>query len=81
MRAQALKLARTLAPEQVGYISREFAQQLEFNTEYEEALSMYQKGLADGATGHTYSHTHTYTHAHTHSYAYTYAYAYAYAHA
>ena len=44
----ALKLAKTLAPEQVPYISREFAQQLEFRGEHGQALDMYQKGLAEG---------------------------------
>lgn len=42
---QALKLAKTLAPEQVPYISCEFAQQLEFREEYERALQMYTAGL------------------------------------
>ena len=46
---QALKLAKTLAPEQVPYLSREFAQQLEFKGEHEQALAMYQKGLQEGA--------------------------------
>ena len=38
---QALKLAKTLAPEQVPHISREFAQQLEFRGEHEQALAMH----------------------------------------
>lgn len=42
---QALKLAKTLAPEQVPSISCEFAQQLEFKGEYEQALGMYTAGL------------------------------------
>ena len=46
---QALKLAKTLAPEQVPYLSREFAQQLEFKGEHEQALAMYLKGLQEGA--------------------------------
>ena len=36
----ALKLAKTLAPEQVPYISREFAQQLEFKGEHSLALQV-----------------------------------------
>ena len=46
---QALKLAQTLAPEQMAFISREFAQQLEFRGEHEQALAMYQKGVQEGA--------------------------------
>jgi WD repeat-containing protein 19 len=42
---QALNLARKLAPDQIPYISREFAQQLEFKGDYKRALEMYQKGL------------------------------------
>ena len=44
---QALKLAKTLATEQVPLISREFAKQLEFREQYDQALQMYQKGLGD----------------------------------
>jgi WD repeat-containing protein 19 len=44
---QALKLARTLAPEQIPYISRAYAQQLEFKGEYSLALQMYEKGVID----------------------------------
>ena len=46
---QALKLAKTLAPEQVPTISREFAKQLEFRGQYEQALQMYHKGLGDAS--------------------------------
>ena len=45
---QALKLAETLAPEQLPIISIEYAQQLEFKSEYQAALEMYvsaQRGL------------------------------------
>ena len=42
----ALKLAQTLAPDQVPSISREFAMQLEFREEYEPALAMFNNGLA-----------------------------------
>ena len=44
---QALKLARTLAADQVPVVAREFAKQLEFREEYEQALAMYQQGLSD----------------------------------
>ena len=44
---QALKLAKTLAADQVPLISREFAKQLEFREQYDQALSMYQRGLGD----------------------------------
>lgn len=46
---QALKLAKTLAADQVPFISREFAQQLEFQGQYEQALQSYHKGLGDAA--------------------------------
>jgi len=44
---QALKLAKTLASEQVPTISREFAKQLEFRGEYDRALDHYGKGLGE----------------------------------
>jgi len=47
----ALKLARTLAPDQVPSIAREFAQQLEFKGDYEQALSMYKAGRVRDPTG------------------------------
>jgi hypothetical protein len=40
-----------LAPEQVPPISREFAQQLEFKGEYEQALAMYTRGREGGGRG------------------------------
>ena len=46
-RDQSLKLARTLAPEQIPFISRAYAQQLEFKGEHSLALQMYEKGLMD----------------------------------
>ena len=49
--AMTLKLAKTLAPEQVPAISREFAKQCEFKGQYEQALSLYQKGLGDAPPG------------------------------
>lgn len=41
----ALQLAKALAPEQIPYISREYAQQLEFTGDYMNALSHYEKGI------------------------------------
>jgi len=54
---QALKLAKTLSPEQVPTISREFAKQLEFRGQFEPALKMYQHGLGDApqSTGHPWA--------------------------
>ncbi|XP_046394611.1 WD repeat-containing protein 19 [Ischnura elegans] len=45
---QALQLAKKLAPEQVPYISREYAQQLEIMGCYSEALSLYEQSAQDG---------------------------------
>eukprot|EP01006_Ploeotia_vitrea_P030251 TRINITY_DN62715_c0_g1_i1.p1 TRINITY_DN62715_c0_g1~~TRINITY_DN62715_c0_g1_i1.p1 ORF type:complete len:1401 (+),score=199.79 TRINITY_DN62715_c0_g1_i1:64-4266(+) len=42
---QALKLAQTLAPDQIPIISREYAQQLEFRGEFQAALDMFQNGM------------------------------------
>ena len=54
---QALKLAKTLAPDQVPMIAREFAKQLEFREQYEQALNMYQRGLGDApvSTGRSWA--------------------------
>eukprot|EP00163_Fabomonas_tropica_P013367 TRINITY_DN2487_c0_g1_i2.p1 TRINITY_DN2487_c0_g1~~TRINITY_DN2487_c0_g1_i2.p1 ORF type:complete len:1366 (-),score=364.25 TRINITY_DN2487_c0_g1_i2:113-4210(-) len=41
----ALQLAKTLAPEEIPFISRQYAQQLEFQGDYSQALSFYEKGL------------------------------------
>ncbi|XP_046339799.1 WD repeat-containing protein 19-like isoform X2 [Haliotis rufescens] len=41
----ALQLAKALAPEQISYISREYAQQLEFTGDYMNSLSHYEKGI------------------------------------
>lgn len=41
----ALQLAKALAPEQIPYISREYAQQLEFTGDYLNALSHFEKGI------------------------------------
>ncbi|KAF5289365.1 hypothetical protein FQR65_LT11876 [Abscondita terminalis] len=42
---QALQLSRKMAPDQIPYISREYAQQLEFIGNYSEAYLHYEKGL------------------------------------
>ena len=42
---QALHLANKLAPEEIPYISKEYAQQLEFTGAYADALVHYEKGL------------------------------------
>lgn len=44
---QALKLAESLAPDQIPVISREYAQQLEFKGDYGLALEMFSKGLIE----------------------------------
>jgi WD repeat-containing protein 19 len=44
---QALQLAGKLAPEQIPYIAREYAQQLEFVGNYTEALNHYERGLLE----------------------------------
>ncbi|KAL1529596.1 hypothetical protein AB1Y20_000539 [Prymnesium parvum] len=54
---QALKLAKTLAPDQMPAISREFAQQLEFRGEYDHALSMFHKGLGEAGQREQQSRT------------------------
>ncbi|XP_064636625.1 WD repeat-containing protein 19-like isoform X3 [Lineus longissimus] len=41
----ALQLAKALAPEQIPFISKEYAQQLEFTGDYLNALSHYEKGV------------------------------------
>lgn len=45
---QALALAATLAPDQVAFIAREYAQQLEFSGNYSEALMHYEKARRIG---------------------------------
>ena len=42
---QALHLANKLAPQEIPYISKEYAQQLEFTGNYNEALIHFEKGL------------------------------------
>ena len=41
----ALQLAKALSPDQIPYISKEYAQQLEFTGDYTNALSHYEKGI------------------------------------
>ena len=41
----ALQLAKALAPEQIPFISKEYAQQLEFTGDYGNALQHYEKGV------------------------------------
>ncbi|XP_076036473.1 intraflagellar transport protein Oseg6 [Oratosquilla oratoria] len=47
---QALHLAKKLAPEQIPYISREYAQQLEFTGDYPGALTHYERGVVNTDT-------------------------------
>ncbi|XP_025602592.2 WD repeat-containing protein 19 isoform X2 [Athalia rosae] len=44
---QALNLAQKLKPEEVPFIAREYAQQLEFTGNYPKALANYERGLVD----------------------------------
>lgn len=41
----ALSLARRLAPDQIPYISKEYAQQLEFTGDSSNALKHYESGI------------------------------------
>nr|XP_022918657.1 WD repeat-containing protein 19 [Onthophagus taurus] len=43
----ALQLAKKMAPDQIPFISREYAQQLEFTGNFSEAFLHYEKGLQD----------------------------------
>ncbi|KAJ3283607.1 WD repeat-containing protein 19 [Borealophlyctis nickersoniae] len=43
---QALSLATNLAPDEVTVIAREYAQQLEFDEKYSEAIAMYERALS-----------------------------------
>lgn len=46
----ALQLAKALAADQIPFISKEYAQQLEFTGDYSNALQHYEKGItSDGA--------------------------------
>ncbi|KAM4900315.1 WD repeat-containing protein 19-like isoform 2-T2 [Sylvia borin] len=42
---RALKLAKRLAPDQIPFISKEYAMQLEFMGDYVNALAHYEKGI------------------------------------
>lgn len=42
---QALDLARTLAADQIPFISREYGKHLEFTSQYQKALQMFEAGL------------------------------------
>jgi len=44
---QALKLAKALAPQQIPFISKEYAQQLEFLGDFPLALQHFEKGLTN----------------------------------
>ena len=44
---QALHLANKLAPDQIPFISKEYAQQLEFTGNYVEALQHYERGWVE----------------------------------
>ncbi|XP_066602951.1 WD repeat-containing protein 19 [Prorops nasuta] len=50
---QALHLAQKLKPDEIPFIAREYAQQLEFTGNYPKALSNYERALVDlrGAAG------------------------------
>lgn len=41
----ALQLAKALAPDQIPFISKEYAVQLEFTGDYSNALIHFQKGI------------------------------------
>ena len=43
----ALQLAKALSPDQIPYISKEYAQQLEFTGDYASALTHYEKGVTN----------------------------------
>ena len=43
----ALQLAKALAPDQIPFISKEYAQQLEFTGDYANALTHYEKGVTN----------------------------------
>ncbi|XP_054000054.1 WD repeat-containing protein 19 [Hylaeus anthracinus] len=51
---QALNLALKLKADEIPYIAREYAQQLEFTGNYPKALTNYERGLVDS---NTLSHT------------------------
>ena len=55
---QALHLAGKLAAEEIPYIAREYAQQLEFLGNYTEALTHYERGLLESQPGDPNRETH-----------------------
>ncbi|XP_043289722.1 WD repeat-containing protein 19 isoform X2 [Venturia canescens] len=55
---QALNLAQKLKPEEIPFIAREYAQQLEFTGNYPKALVNYERGLMDSNTNSTTSSMH-----------------------
>ena len=58
---QALHLANKLAPEEIPYISKEYAQQLEFTGAYADALVHYEKGaLKVNDQKRCFNHFHSY---------------------
>ena len=48
----ALQLAKALAPDQIPFISREYAQQLEFTGDYANSLAHYEKGITRDPAHH-----------------------------
>src|SRR6218665_258968 len=48
----ALQLAKTLADDQIPYISKEYAQQLEFLGDYPNALKHYEHGITKEESRH-----------------------------
>uniref|UniRef100_A0A8C2YFK5 WD repeat-containing protein 19 n=1 Tax=Coturnix japonica TaxID=93934 RepID=A0A8C2YFK5_COTJA len=48
----ALQLAKCLAPDQIPFISREYALQLEFTGDYINALAHYEKGITGDSKEH-----------------------------
>ena len=55
---EALQLAGKLAVEQIPYIAREYAQQLEFLGNYTEELNHYERGLLETRPGDPNQGTH-----------------------
>ncbi|XP_046667542.1 WD repeat-containing protein 19 [Homalodisca vitripennis] len=53
--AEALRLATTLDPHQIPYISLQYANQLELTGNYSEALGHFERALTDGAGEHNAS--------------------------
>ncbi|XP_076760750.1 intraflagellar transport protein Oseg6 [Xylocopa sonorina] len=55
---QALNLAQKLKADEIPFIAREYAQQLEFTGNYPKALTNYERGLVDSnSTSNTTMHT------------------------